>query len=263
MADQPTEKSDGPAPAVDGLGAAPFESKPAQTDSSAKEETKPEGRKQSFGLRTRRKQHMVAQDAQRALLSTECCFSASATGPTPHAARFQFANMANQILRAEPSKPADEPNQAATEHKPEEKSEEKPSAEGDSEMPDAPETAVAEGEQTTGAVAEKTPLTNNKTNRRKSAGGGNNRKSLNKKASKAKITHLDVQPGDHFTVKLKGYPEWPAIIADDTMLPPPILNTRPVTAKRADGTYAEAYADGGKRAQDRNYPVMFLQTNEL
>lgn len=127
-------------------------------------------------------------------------------------------------------------------------------------MPDAPDTSMAEGDQT-GAVGGKTPLTN-KNNRRKSGAGGN-KKALNKKASKAKITHLDVAPGDHFMVKLKGYPEWPAIIADDDMLPPPILNTRPVTAKRVDGTYAEAYADGGKRAQDRSYPVMFLQTNEL
>lgn len=179
--------------------------------------------------------------------------------PTPHAARSKYRNLADQTL---PTEPANETKEAATEDKTEEKTEEKPSAEGDSEMPDAPDTSAVEGDQP-GAVAGKTPLTNNKPNRRKSAGGGGGRKSLNKKASKAKITHLDAQPGDHFMVKLKGFPEWPAIICDETMLPHALLNTRPVTAKRVDGTYAEPYADGGKRAQDRNFPVMFLQTNEL
>lgn len=129
-------------------------------------------------------------------------------------------------------------------------------------MPDAPETAAADGEQSTGAVSGKTPLNDTKNNRRKSTSGAN-RKSLSKKASKAKITHLDAQPGNHYLVKLKGFPEWPAIICDQSMLPHALLNTRPVTAARWDGTYAEAYADGGKRAQDRTYPVMFLQTNEL
>jgi len=205
MSDQPTEKPDAPAPAAGEQNSAILESKPEQTDLSAKEEAKKE----------------------------------------------------------ETSKPAEEPKPAATEDKSEKESGEKdkPSIEGDSEMPDAPDTSAVEGDQA-GAVAEKTPLSNAKNNRRKSAGGGN-RKSLNKKASKAKMTHLDAKPGDHFLVKLKGFPEWPAIICDESMLPHALLNTRPVTAKRADGTYAEAYADGGKRAQDRNYPVMFLQTNEF
>ena len=39
--------------------------------------------------------------------------------------------------------------------------------------------------------------------------------------------------------------------------------TRPVTAARPDGTYREDFADGGKRAGDRTYPVMYLYTNEL
>lgn len=47
------------------------------------------------------------------------------------------------------------------------------------------------------------------------------------------------------------------------MLPLSLLNTRPVTTKQADGTYKEAYADGGRRVYDRTFPIMFLETNEL
>ncbi|KAK8126233.1 uncharacterized protein PG998_001992 [Apiospora kogelbergensis] len=42
-----------------------------------------------------------------------------------------------------------------------------------------------------------------------------------------------------------------------------MLSTRPVTAARPDGTYREDFADGGKRAGDRTYPVMYLHTNEF
>ncbi len=88
-------------------------------------------------------------------------------------------------------------------------------------------------------------------------------KKLNKKGSKARITHLDAKPGDHYFVKLKGYPPWPVIICDEDMLPQTLLSTRPVTALRPDGTYRDDFADGGKRAGDRTYPVMYLSTNEL
>ncbi len=99
--------------------------------------------------------------------------------------------------------------------------------------------------------------------RRKSAGVASSAKKLNKKASKARILHLDAKPGDHFFVKLKGFPQWPAIICDEDMLPQALLTSRPVTARRADGTYRDDYADGGKRAGDRTFPVMYLHTNEL
>lgn len=129
-------------------------------------------------------------------------------------------------------------------------------------MPDAPEAASApEPDQSTADDANKTPVT--KTQNRRKSTGGSTRKSLSKKASKAKMTHLGAKPGDHFLVKLKGFPEWPAIICDESMLPHALLTTRPVTAARPDGTYAEAYSDGGKRAYDRNFPVMYLSTNEL
>jgi hypothetical protein len=162
----------------------------------------------------------------------------------------------------EPAEAADESNGAASGEAEKEKKEEKPSVEGDSEMPDAPEAAsVPEADQSTADAANKTPAA--KTQNRRKSTGGSTRKSLSKKASKAKMTHLDAKPGDHFLVKLKGFPEWPAIICDESMLPHALLTTRPVTAARPDGTYAEAYADGGKRAYDRNFPVMYLFTNEL
>jgi len=111
--------------------------------------------------------------------------------------------------------------------------------------------------EATGADKVKTPA------RRKSGGAVASGKKLNKKASKPKLYHLDAKPGDLFLVKLKGFPEWPVIIADEDMLPEQLSNHRPVTARRIDGSYRDDYADGGKRATDRTYPVMYLSTFEL
>lgn len=47
------------------------------------------------------------------------------------------------------------------------------------------------------------------------------------------------------------------------MLPDILINSRPVTTKKEDGTYNEPYADGGKKVTDRTFPIMFLHTNEL
>lgn len=88
-------------------------------------------------------------------------------------------------------------------------------------------------------------------------------KKLNKKKSMAKITHLDAQPGEYYLARLKSYPPWPSIICDEEMLPDILLNNRPVTTKKEDGTYNEPYADGGKKVADRTFPIMFLHTNEL
>lgn len=88
-------------------------------------------------------------------------------------------------------------------------------------------------------------------------------KTLKKKQSKAKITHLDAQPGDFYLARLRSYPPWPSIIADEDMLPEVLLNSRPVTARQADGSWKEPYVDGGKKVGDRTFPVMFLHTNEL
>ncbi|KAK8056678.1 hypothetical protein PG993_001905 [Apiospora rasikravindrae] len=107
-----------------------------------------------------------------------------------------------------------------------------------------------------------TPSSSKQAARRKSTGTPAAKK-LNKKASKARMLHLDCVPGDHFFARLKGFPPWPVIIADESMLPQTMLSTRPVTAARPDGSYREDFADGGKRAGDRTYPVMYLHTNEF
>ncbi|KAI0164809.1 hypothetical protein GGR57DRAFT_212850 [Xylariaceae sp. FL1272] len=99
--------------------------------------------------------------------------------------------------------------------------------------------------------------------RRKSTGVADKGKKLNKKASKAKILHLDANPGEHYFAKLKGFPPWPVVICEEDMLPQNMLKSRPVTAARADGTYREDFADGGKRAAERTFPVMYLHTNEF
>lgn len=62
---------------------------------------------------------------------------------------------------------------------------------------------------------------------------------------------------------MKGYPPWPCIICDEEMLPETLLKTRPVSAKRLDGSYRDDFTEGGKNARDRTYPIMFLGTNEL
>jgi len=132
-------------------------------------------------------------------------------------------------------------------------------------MTDAAEPAEAADaggpEQPAAATATETPK--GKAKQRKSLGSASASKKLNKKQSKARILHLDAQPGDHYFVKLKGFPQWPVIICDEDMLPQSLLKSRPVTAKRADGTYREDYADGAKKAADRTFPVMYLHTNEL
>ncbi|KAI0125931.1 PWWP domain-containing protein [Xylariales sp. AK1849] len=123
----------------------------------------------------------------------------------------------------------------------------------------APDATVPEAEDApVDANVIATPA-NNKARRKSAVSTG---KKLNKKASKAKL-QLNVQPGEHYFARLKGYPPWPVVVCDEEMLPQSMLSTRPVSTRRADGTYREDFADGGKRAQDRTYPVMFLQTNEF
>ena len=131
--------------------------------------------------------------------------------------------------------------------------------------PQAADAADAEqADQAAADVGDAATDTDKSKSRRKSIGGGGAKgKKLNKKASKPRLLHTDAQPGDHYFVKLKGFPQWPVIICDEDMLPASLLKTRPVTAKRADGTYREDYADGGKNVADRTFPVMYLHTNEL
>lgn len=147
---------------------------------------------------------------------------------------------------------------------------EQPAAEAESAAapaPAAPDTEVKEADEiepvqveTNGALVEK----KSGSSKRKSSGIPEHKgKKLNKKKSMPKITHLDAQPGEYYFARLKSYPPWPSIICDEEMLPDILVNTRPVTTKKADGTYNEAYADGGKREHERTFPVMFLYTNEL
>ena len=134
--------------------------------------------------------------------------------------------------------------------------------------PAAEEPAVQEADEADTAQLDTNGATpadkKSASSRRKSSGVPEHKgKKLNKKKSMPKLTHTDAQPGDYYLARLKGYPPWPSIIADEDMLPEIMLNTRPVTTKKADGTYGEAYADGGKKVQERTFPIMFLHTNEL
>jgi PWWP domain len=141
-------------------------------------------------------------------------------------------------------------------------------AQEDTEMKDATEPAVDNAD----AAPEDTALEANGTSAAKKASNGRRKsggvpehknKKLNKKKSMSRITHLDAQPGGYYFARLKSYPPWPSIICDEDMLPDSLLTTRPITTKKADGTYNEAYSDGGKKVTDRTFPVMFLYTNEL
>ncbi|KAI1432403.1 hypothetical protein GGR50DRAFT_697099 [Xylaria sp. CBS 124048] len=123
---------------------------------------------------------------------------------------------------------------------------------GDVEMEDKPADPTADSE----TAAKPQP-------RRKSTAGTDKSKKLSRKASKAKILHVDAKPGDHYFAKLKGFPPWPVVICEEGMLPRNMANSRPVTAARADGTYREDFADGAKRVGDRTFPVMYLHTNEF
>lgn len=63
---------------------------------------------------------------------------------------------------------------------------------------------------------------------------------------------------------MKGHPPWPSVICDEEMLPNSLLTTRPVTARLPDKKFRKPeYEDGGKRAHERTYPIMFLHTNEF
>ncbi|KFA74852.1 hypothetical protein S40288_03504 [Stachybotrys chartarum IBT 40288] len=139
--------------------------------------------------------------------------------------------------------------------------EETKQSQDDVEIKDSADAGATENEPHTTSTSE-TPSAKSKS-RRKSTAGEPKGKTLNKKGSKARLTHTDAKPGDHFLVKLKGFPAWPAVVCDESMLPVALINSRPVTAAKPDGTYAEAYADGGKRVNDRTFPVMYLYTNEF
>lgn len=99
--------------------------------------------------------------------------------------------------------------------------------------------------------------------RRKSGGVPEHKKKLNKKASKANLTHTDAKPGDHFFARLKGFPPWPVVICDEVMLPNELIKSRPASAAREDGDFQGEYQDGGSKVKDRQFAIMYLYTNEL
>lgn len=162
---------------------------------------------------------------------------------------------------------------------------EKPTEDSDVEMKDAPDSTTAPsaeeapkedkteqveasepaagGDDSAAAATPNASKTKTPARRKSTAGADGKGKKLNKKASKAAILHTDAKPGDHYFIKLKGFPQWPCVICDEDMLPHALIKTRPVSAARPDGEYREDYADGGKRAADRSFPIMYLATNEL
>lgn len=130
-------------------------------------------------------------------------------------------------------------------------------------MKDAEDTAVAESSKPATA-APATPASTKKaangSSKKKSAGVPEHKtKKLNKKKSKPAITQLDAQPGEYYLARMKGHAPWPSVICDEEMLPRSLIDTRPVTTKQPDGTFRKPeYADEGKRAYERTFPIMFL-----
>ncbi|KAL4913811.1 hypothetical protein BDW62DRAFT_156926 [Aspergillus aurantiobrunneus] len=123
--------------------------------------------------------------------------------------------------------------------------------------------APAKSEPAAAPEANGTPFSAKKSSSKRKSTGGDNKSKLSRKKSQSRITHLDAKAGDYYLARLRSFPPWPAIICDEEILPQTLLTTRPVSAQRADGTYREDYADGGKRVAERTFPVMFLQTNEF
>ena len=88
-------------------------------------------------------------------------------------------------------------------------------------------------------------------------------KKLNKKKSRP-ILRLDAKPGELYLARMKGHQPWPSVICDEEMLPQILISTRPITTAQPDGTYRKPeYEDGGKRAYERTFPIMFLYVCSL
>ncbi|KAF4978043.1 hypothetical protein FZEAL_5508 [Fusarium zealandicum] len=258
MADQPTEKPEVEAPVADAQEISATETKPTEPSSTEENAAKADAE--------------TIKEDNEVTKAAEVSNHSRGTG----ARSFACQTYADHVARLE-SKEAESSEKPAEAQNADErtKEEEKPVSEGDDiEMKDATEAPAAEkaiaessappadGETASASAAFETPASKAKNNRRKST-ADSKAKTLNKKGSKARLTHLGAKPGDHFLVKLKGFPAWPAIICDESMLPHALVSSRPVTAARPDGTYTEAYADGGKRVNDRSFPLMYLYTNEF
>ena len=128
----------------------------------------------------------------------------------------------------------------------------------------AGEAAEAPASPAAAPVTNGTPATSKRASvggsakKRSSAVPEHKSKKLNKKKSKP-LTNLNAQPGEYYIARMKGHPPWPSVICDEDMLPHSLLSTRPVTAQLPDGSFKKPeYAEGGKRAYERTYPIMFL-----
>lgn len=133
--------------------------------------------------------------------------------------------------------------------------------------PAAPETASAAPEESVPApeangIAASEDKSKGK-KRKSSAGIPEHKAKANRRKSQTRPTNLHAKPGEYYIARLRSFPAWPSIICDEEILPQSILDSRPVSAMRPDKTYREDYADGGKRAHERTFPVMFFGTNEL
>jgi hypothetical protein len=152
---------------------------------------------------------------------------------------------------------------ATTESKAEENLKDEDTEMKDDEADDADESVVNPNLLTNG-----TPVSTRKasvgSSKKKSYGVPEHKtKKLNKKKSRPEL-RLDCKPGELYLARLKGHPPWPAIIADEEMLPESLLKSRPITTALPDGTFRKPeYADGGKRSNERTFPLMFLHTNEF
>ncbi|KAK8164419.1 hypothetical protein IWX90DRAFT_416191 [Phyllosticta citrichinensis] len=163
---------------------------------------------------------------------------------------------------AEPSEEVEPKTEETTKSEPDAEKPESEQADNTEVKEDEKAEADAGGNTTAGVNGASAPAKSN--GKRKSTGGvpEHKNKKLNKKKSMPNL-NLSVKPGEYWWARMKGYASWPVIICDEGMLPESLLNKRPVSAIRPDGTYREDFADGGKNARDRRYPVMFLGTNEF
>lgn len=134
-----------------------------------------------------------------------------------------------------------------------------PEAKADGETAKA---APADAEAAAPAETNGTPASAKKSSKNRRTSTGATQK-LSRKKSQSRITHLDAKPGQTYLARLRSYAPWPAIICDEGILPPSLLETRPVTAMQKDGSYKGEYGDDGRRAHERTFPVMFFDTNEL
>lgn len=129
---------------------------------------------------------------------------------------------------------------------------------GDNKSKDA--TAVTTSEASANGTSAPLRGGGARSGRRKPTGAGRGRK----KSAPAKQTHTNAKPGEYYAARFKSYPPWPAIVCDEELLAfSPLAAKRPQAAPQPGGMWNEAFADGGKRVNERQFPVMFLATNDL